>query len=123
MRNPVAGVLDELGEDHRTWLLVAANNYLGQQQADRAVVLLELLDLLDPEDSQCQKLLAYAHWLQGDTQRFAGAAGRLLRQRLSDAERAAVEFMSGSLAGSGSGDAPPAGSPRTRPAAEPRRPA
>lgn len=121
MRNPVAGVLDELGEDHRTWLLVAANNYLGQQRADRAVVLLELLDLLDPQDSQCQKLLAYAYWLQGDGQRFARAAERVLRQPLSDAERAAVEFMSGSLAGNGSGVAPPAGSPRTRPADEPWR--
>ena len=93
MRNPVASVLDELGEDHRTWLLVAANNYLGQQRADRAIVLLELLELLNPEDAQCQKLLAYAHWLKGDGQRFAGAAERVLRQRPSDTERAALDFM------------------------------
>ena len=98
---PAPDLLDELGEDHKSWLLVAANNFLVQQRADHAVVLLELLELLDPEDAQCQKLLAYAHWLQGDGERLAGAAERLLRQPLSDAEREAVDFMRGHPGGSG----------------------
>lgn len=98
-------MLDELGADHKTWLLVAANNYLGQHRADRAIVLLELLDLLDPEDAQCQKLLAYAHWLQGDGQRFAGAVERVLRQPLSEAERAAIQFMVRQFGGAGTQDA------------------
>ena len=101
-------MLDELGEDHRTWLLVAANNYLGQQRPDRAIVLLELLDLLDPDEVQCQKLLAYSHWLQGDGQRFAAAAERMLRQPVSDAERAAMQFMSQYLGDNGSAETPPA---------------
>ena len=120
---PVASVLDELGEDHRTWLLVAANNYLGQQRTARAIVLLELLELLDPEDAQCQKLLAYAHWLQGNGQQFAGAAERVLRQRPSDSERAALQFMTRYLSDNGAA-AVYAGGPRgVRPAAEQARPA
>ena len=103
-------MLDQLGEDHRAWLLVAANNYLGQQRPDRAIVLLELLALLDPEDGQCQKLLAHAHWLQGDGPGFAEAAERLVRQPLAEAERAAVEFMSRSI-GNGRSAAGPCAEP------------
>ena len=118
-----AGVLDELGDDHRTWLLVAANNYLGQQRADRAIVLLELLELLDPEDAQCQKLLAYAHWLQGDGQRFAGAAGRVLRQRPSDTERAALDIMTRYLPDNGAAIVPAGGPEGVPPSAGRARPA
>ena len=101
-------MLDELEEDHRTWLLVASNNYLGQQRVDRAIVLLELLELLDPEDTQCLKLLAYAYWLEGDAQRFADVADRVLGQPISDAERAALRFMSLNLKGDSSVVAPSA---------------
>ena len=99
-------MLDELGADHRAWLLVAANNYLGQRRADCAIILLELLDLLDPEDAQCQKLLAYAHWLQGDGQRFAGAVERVLRQPLAEAERDAMQFMKRQVGGAGAASIP-----------------
>ena len=50
-----------------SWLLVAANNFLCQQRADRATVLLDFVGLLDPHNLQCRKMLAYAHWLQGDS--------------------------------------------------------
>ncbi len=113
-----AGVLDELGDDHRTWLLVAANNYLGQQRADRAVVLLELLELLDPDDAQCQKMLAYAHWLLDDRQCFARAVERALRAPLADAERAAIRFMSRTLDDNRSAAARRSGAPGARPAVE-----
>lgn len=76
-----------------SWLLVAANNFLRQQRADRATILLDFLGLLDPDNLQCRKMLAYAHWLQGDRQRCAAVVETLLRQSLSDGDRAAMELM------------------------------
>lgn len=75
------------------WLLVAANNYLGQQRADRATVLLELLGLLDPANLQARKMLAYAHWLEGDWPRCAEIIDSVLEQPLGDEDRAAMEWM------------------------------
>jgi len=86
-------VIEELGEDHVSWLLVAANNYLRQHRADRATILLEFLGLLDPHNLQGRKMLAYAHWLQGDRQRCVAVIESLLRQPLSDGDRAAMELM------------------------------
>ena len=86
-------MIEELGEDHVSWLLVAANNFLRQQRADRATILLDFLGLLDPDNLQCRKMLAYAHWLQGDRQRSAALVESLLRQPLSDGDRAAMELM------------------------------
>ena len=76
-----------------SWLLVAANNFLRQQRADRATILLDFLGLLDPDNLQCRKMLAYAHWLQGDRQRCAAVVENLLQQTLSDGDRAAMELM------------------------------
>lgn len=86
-------MLEELGEDHVAWLLVAANNYLGQQRADRATVLLEFLGLLDPDNLQGRKMLAYAHWLEGDWPRCAAVIESVLEQPLDDEDRAAMELM------------------------------
>ena len=87
-------MIEELGEDHVSWLLVAANNFLRQQRADRATILLDFLRLLDPGNLQCRKMLAYAHWLQGDRRRSAAVVESLLRQpSLSDGDRAAMELM------------------------------
>ena len=86
-------VLEELGEDHVAWLLVAANNYLRQRRPDRATVLLDFLGLLDPHNLQRRKMLAYAHWLQGDWPRCAAVIESLLKQPLSDEDRAAMELM------------------------------
>ena len=76
-----------------SWLLVAANNYLRQHRADRATILLEFLGLLDPHNLQGRKMLAYAHWLQGDRQRCAAVVENLLQQTLSEGDRAAMELM------------------------------
>ena len=81
------------------WLLVAADNYLRQQRADRAIILLDFLDLLDPHNLQCQKMLAYAHWLRGDWRRCAAIVESLLRQPLSDEDQAATELMKRHLVG------------------------
>ena len=86
-------MLEELGEEHVSWLLVVANNYLRQQRADRATILLDFLGLLDPHNLQCRKMLAYAHWLQGDRRRCAAVVESLLQQSLSDGDRAAMELM------------------------------
>ena len=86
-------MLEELGEDHVAWLLVAANNYLGQLRADRATVLLEFLGLLDPDNLQGRKMLAYAHWLEGDWPRCAAVIESVLEQPLGDEDRAAMEWM------------------------------
>lgn len=76
-----------------SWLLVAANNFLRQQRVERAAILLDFLGLLDPHNLQCRKMLAYAHWLQGDRRRSAAVVESLLRQPLSDGDRAAMELM------------------------------
>ena len=76
-----------------SWLLVAAHNYLRQKRVDRATILLDFLGLLDPHNLQCRKMLAYAHWLEGDRQRCAAVIESLLRQPLSDGDRAAMELM------------------------------
>ena len=86
-------MLEALGEDHIAWLLVAANNYLRQQRADRATVLLDFLGLLDPDNLQGRKMLAYAHWLEGDRPRCAAVIEGLLAQPLGDEDRAAMELM------------------------------
>ena len=86
-------MLEELGEDHVSWLLVAAHNYLRQKRVDRATILLDFLGLLDPHNLQCRKMLAYAHWLQGDRLRCAAVIESLLRRSLSDGDRAAMELM------------------------------
>ena len=75
------------------WLLVAANNYLRQQRPDRATVLLEFLGLLDPDNLQGRKMLAYACWLKGDWPRCAALVESLSGQPLRDEDRAAMEFM------------------------------
>ena len=86
-------MLEELGEDHVAWLLVAANNYLRQQRADRASVLLDFLGLVDPDNLQGRKMLAYAHWLRGDRPRCAAVVESLLEQPLSDEDRVAMELL------------------------------
>ena len=96
-----------------SWLLVAANNYLRQQQPDRAAILLEFLGLLDPHNLQSQKMLAYAHWQQGDAQRCAAIVARLLRQPLSEEDRAAMEIMKQRIVGAVRGQN--AKKPPTRP--------
>ncbi len=75
------------------WLLVAANNYLCQRRPDRATALLALADLLDPDNLQCQKMLAYAYWLQNDSARCAEMIERVLSQPLGDEDGAAMEIM------------------------------
>ena len=103
-------MLEELGEDHVSWLLVAANNFLRQQRADRATILLDFLGLLDPHNLQGRKMLAYAHWLQGDRRRCAAVVESVLRQPLSDGDRAAMELMKRRL-----GDAAPDARAASRP--------
>ena len=95
-------MFDELGDDHRSWLLVAAHNYLGQRQADRAITLLRLLELLVPHDPQCRKLLAYAYWIKQDRARCAAAVEKVLEQALEESERAAMEMMGRRLGRPGS---------------------
>ena len=92
------------------WLLVAANNYLGQQRPERATVLLELLGLLDPNNLQGRKMLAYAHWLEGDWPRCAAVVESVLEQPLGDEDRGAMELMRLRL-----GDAVPGAQAANRP--------
>ena len=76
-----------------SWLLVAANNFLRHRRADRAIVLLELLGLLDPNHLQGRMMLAYAHWLLDDRPRCAALLESVLQQPLSDGDRAAMDLM------------------------------
>ena len=111
-----AGVLDDLEPDHVDWLLVAANNYLCQRRPDRATALLELADLLDPDNLQCQKMLAYAYWLQNDPARCAETIERVLSQPLGEPDRVAMEIMRLRLGADGAAAmAPAAGEERRQP--------
>ena len=92
-------MLDDLGPDHLSWLLVAAHNFLGQQQTERAIVLLELVDMLDPENLQAQKMLAYAFWLAGESRRCAAMLERVRRSPLSSDDEAAMALLSRRLRG------------------------
>lgn len=85
--------LERLGEDHADWLLVAAHNDLRQHRADRATALLELLGVVDADNLQGQKMLAYAYWLQEDVARCAALLDRLLDRPLAAADRAAMAIL------------------------------
>ena len=85
--------LDRLGKDHADWLLVAAHNDLCQHRADRATALLELLAVLDADNLQGQKMLAYAYWLQEDVARCAALLDRILDRPLGAADRAAMAIL------------------------------
>lgn len=90
-------VFQDLGEDHVSWLLAAANTFLDQRKTDRAIVLLELLGLVDPYNVQGQKLLAYALLIQDEKGRCRTALGRLARCQLSQRDRAAVDALTARL--------------------------
>ena len=92
-------MLDGLDEDHRSWLLVAAHNFIHQQRPERAIVLLELLDAVDPENAQCQKMLAYAFWLADEPQRCAAVLERIGRLPLSANDQAAMAQLARRLDG------------------------
>ena len=87
------GAFDALGEDHASWLLVAAHNELRQRRAERAAALLDLLSVIEPGNVQCRKMLAYACWLEGDGDRAAALANGVLREPLAAADRAAMELL------------------------------
>ena len=86
--------LEKLGADHVSWLLVVANNYLRQNRADRAIVLLELLGLVDPQDIQGRKMLAYAYLLENDRTRCRAALERISGQPLTERDLVALQLMS-----------------------------
>lgn len=97
-----AGVLEGLGDDHVAWLMVAAHNELCQRRPDRAATLLELLDVVHPDNLQCRMLLAYAYWLGGDATRAGAVLDRIPRQETAAAQGAAIEL----LRAAAGGDAP-----------------
>ena len=70
-------MLEQLGGDHRDWLLIASYNLLLQRKADRAATLLELLGRIDPDCLQCQRMLAYANLLLDDRSRCLELLERL----------------------------------------------
>ena len=90
-------MFQDLGEDHVAWLLAAANTFLDQRKADRAIVLLELLGLVDPYNVQGQKLLAYALLIQEEKGRCRTALGRLAGCQLTKSDRAAVDALTARL--------------------------
>ena len=92
-------MLNGLGMDHVAWLLVAANNFLRQQRADRAVVLLELLSLLDPQNAAGQRMLAYAYLLQDNRPRCRETLERIAKERLPSKDLDVFEAMSARLGG------------------------
>lgn len=88
-----ASVFPELGADHACWLVAVANNYLGQRRVNQAVVLLELLSLVDPANAQGQLLLAYAYLIGQDQPRLRATLRRLARLRLTARDRSALEAL------------------------------
>ena len=90
-------LFQDLGDEHVSWLLAAANTFLDQRKADRAIVLLELLDLVDPCNVQGQKMLAYALLIQDEKERCRTTLGRLARCRLTKRDRNAVGVLTARL--------------------------
>lgn len=90
-------MFDDLGKDHVSWLLATANTFLEQRKNDRAIVLLELLGLVDPHNVQGRKMLAYALLLQNDRQRCRATLERLAQCELSVRDRAAVDLLNARL--------------------------
>ena len=79
----------ELTEDHISWLLVTAYNYLQQNLPARAMILLEFLRTFDSQNYQCLKMLAYAYFLQGESKKGSGLIKEvqqlpLTKEELSD---------------------------------------
>lgn len=97
-------MLEQLEGDHRDWLLIAAYNLLMQRKADRALTLLELLNLIDPDCRQCRTMLAYANLLLDDRQGCADAVSplELERAELPPRGKAAIDALT-RLAGAGQG--------------------
>ncbi len=83
----------ELTEDHASWLLVSAHNYLQQNLPDRAVTLLELLHAFDPGNFQCMKMLAYGYFLQGEAEKSATLIDEVQRLPLTEEERSGVLLL------------------------------
>ena len=100
-------MLEDIGADHVSWLLAAANTFLDQQKSNRAIVLLELLGLVDPDNVQGQTMLAYAFLRQRDRRRCRAILGRLNRRELSEQERAVVQMLSVRLENNAQGSQPP----------------
>lgn len=99
-------MFEDFGVDHASWLLAAAGTFLDQQKTDRAIVLLELLGLVDPHNVQGETMLAYALLRQDDQRRARAALARLHRRQLSGRERAAVELLNARLKNSVQGGGP-----------------
>ena len=100
-------MFQNLGVDHVSWLLAAANTFMQQQKTDRAIVLLEFLGLLDPNNVQGQKMLAHAFLLANDPQGCRATLSRLARFQLNERDRNAVEMLSVRLDGNPHSGQPP----------------
>lgn len=93
MSEEVATNTPALNQDQVSWLLVAAYTYLQQNKPDESVTLLRFLRLLDRNNQQCLKMLAYAYLRQGSLRESLELIEEILQTPLSDEERTAMYLM------------------------------
>lgn len=71
------------------WLLSAAHSYLGQNMTSQAIILLELLNALQPENQQALRMLAYAYLLAARYQEVLEVVSVLAPMNPDDGEQTA----------------------------------
>ena len=72
---------------HVNWLLSVAYSYLVQNMAPQAITLLELLEVLQPNNRQGLRMLAYAYLLVARYQQVIETITTLVRLKQTDNEQ------------------------------------
>lgn len=71
------------------WLLSTAYSYLAQNMASQAIIILELLDALQPNNQQALRMLAYAYLLAARYQQVIETIATLEQLHQSNDEQSA----------------------------------
>lgn len=85
--------------DHIEWLLISAYNFLVQDMPERSITLLELVQLVDPDNVHCLKMLACANVQTGRADEAGPLIEAVMGQPISEGERTAMHLLELAVAG------------------------